>query len=332
MKSPSVHSSHATFTHHYANLPGVRLHYVTCGRGPAVVLLHGWPQTWFEWRFVMPLLANDFTLVAPDLRGLGDSSRPSSGYDKKTVANDIWLLMNGQLGYERFAVVGHDWGSPVAFRVAADHPTAVTHLALLDVPVLGDRPPAEGGALGDRWHHAFHNVPDLPEALVTGRERTYLEFFFKNGCDVAGVFPDEVIDEYVRAYAQPGALRAGFNFYRALRQDVADNRTLFDTGFRLPMPTLGLGGGGTRGRGNIVVASLRRVADQVEGGAVPDCGHFIPEEKPAELAAQLREFLNRAPFVSPPAKSNARNSAPRSAPANKASSPKSRRAPPRVRH
>lgn len=291
MKSPSVHSSPATFAHHYANLPGVRLHYVTCGRGPAVVLLHGWPQTWFEWRLVMPLLANDFTLVAPDLRGLGDSSRPSAGYDKKTVAGDIWQLMNGHLGHERFAAVGHDWGSPVAFRLAADHAGAVTHLALLDVPVIGNQPPAGGGGLGDRWHHDFHNVPDLPEALVTGRERTYLEFFFKNGCDVAGVFPDEVVAEYVRAYAQPGALRAGFNFYRAMRQDLADNRALLDTGFRLQMPTLGLGGGGSRGRGAGVLASLQRVADLAEGGAVADCGHFIPEEKPAELAQLLRDFL-----------------------------------------
>ena len=174
----------------------------------------------------------------------------------------------------------------------------------------------------DALHHLFDEVWSR-----------MVEFFFKNGCDVAGVFPDEVIDEYVRAYAQPGALRAGFNFYRALRKDVADNRALFDSGFRLPMPTLGLGGGGTRGRGNIVVASLRRVADQVEGGSVPDCGHFIPEEKPAELAAQLREFLNRAPTAKVPAGNVAvKKSLSRKTPANSTAAAKSRRAPPRVRH
>jgi pimeloyl-ACP methyl ester carboxylesterase len=239
----------------------------------------------------MPLLADTYTLVAPDLRGLGDSSRPAGGYDKKTLAHDLWLLMREQLGHARFAVVGHDWGSAVAARLAMDHPDAVTHLALLDVPVLGDRPPEEGGRLGDRWHHAFHNVPDLPEALTAGRERTYLEFFFKNGCDVAGVFTEEVIEEYVRAYAQPGAMRAGFSLYRSMAQDVADNRAVFATGFRLPMPTLGLGGGGSRGRGNIVRASLRRVATHVEGGSVADCGHFIPEERPDALARELRRFL-----------------------------------------
>ena len=281
----------AEFAHHYANLEGVRIHFVTLGDGAPVVLLHGWPQTWYEWRRVMPLLADKNSLVAPDMRGLGDSTRPASGYDKKTVANDIWLLMHEHLKHPRFAVVGHDWGAPVAFRVAADHPAEVTHLAMLDVPVPGDQP--AGAAIGGtpRWWHTFHQVPDLPESLVYGRERLYLEWFYMNGCDQAGVIGDDDIAEYVRTYSQPGAMRAGFNFYRALSRDVADNRATFATGFKLPMPTLGLGGGGPRGRGNLVVESLRRVAVQASGGSIPDCGHFIPEEKPAELATQLREFL-----------------------------------------
>src|ERR1700688_1288911 len=281
----------ANFQHHYANLPGVRIHFVSLGQGKPVVLIHGWPQTWYEWRRLMPILADDFLLIAPDLRGLGDSSRPSKGYDKKTVANDVWLLMHDHLGHDRFAVVGHDWGAPVAFRIAADHPDAVTHLAMLDVPVPGDQP--SGAALGGapRWHHLFHAVPDLPEALTFGRERIYLAWFFSNGTDQANVFSDADICEYVRTYSQPGAMRAGFNFYRALSQDVADNRATLASGFKLPMPTLGLGGGGPRGRGNLVVESLRRVAVHAEGGSIPNCGHFIPEEKPVELANQLREFL-----------------------------------------
>ena len=112
-----------------------------------------------------------------------------------------------------------------------------------------------------------------------------------NGCDVAGAIGDADIAEYVRTYSQPGAMRAGFNFYRALPKDVADNRATFATGFKLPMPTLGLGGGGPRGRADLVVESLRRVAIHATGGSIPDCGHFIPEEKPAELAIHLREFL-----------------------------------------
>jgi pimeloyl-ACP methyl ester carboxylesterase len=283
------------FAHHYAQLEGVRLHYVTMGNGAPVVLLHGWPQTWYEWRRVMPLLADKYALVAPDMRGLGDSSRPAAGYDKKTVANDIWLLMHDRLKHARFAVVGHDWGAPVAFRLAADHPSEVTHLAMLDVPVPGDQP--AGGTSPDaigrgaRWWHLFHQVLDLPEALVHGRERLYLEFFYANGCDQAGAIDDADVAEYVRTYSQAGAMRAGFNYYRALPQDVADNRATLATGFKLPMPTLGLGGGGPRGRANLVVESLRRVAVHASGGSIADCGHFIPEEKPEESAKHLREFL-----------------------------------------
>ena len=280
------------FRHHYANLKGVRLHYVTAGKGYPVILIHGWPQTWYEWRRVMPLLAAQCFLVAPDLRGLGDSSRPSKGYDKKTVAGDLWSLMHDHLGIQKFDVVGHDWGAPTAFRLTADHADAVTHLAMLDAPVPGDVPAGSGLSGGPpRWHHLFHQVPDLPEALTYGRERTYLEWFFMAGTDQANVFSDADIAEYVRTYSQPGAMRAGFNFYRALPQDVADNRELLATSFKLPMPTLGIGGGGSRGRGDLIVQSLRRVAIKAEGGAIADCGHFIPEEKPDELARLLREFL-----------------------------------------
>jgi pimeloyl-ACP methyl ester carboxylesterase len=281
------------FKHHYANLRDVRLHFVTLGQGTPVVLLHGWPQTWYEWRKVMPLLADRYLLVAPDLRGLGDSSRPQSGYDKKTVANDVWQLMHDHLGHARFAAVGHDWGAPVAFRLAADHPDAITHLVMLDVPVPGDAPSGADARGAPRWHHLFHRVPDLPEALTFGRERIYLEFFFMNGTDQAGTFNDADIAEYVRTYSQPGAMRAGFNYYRALGRDIEDNRATIESGFRLPMPALGLGGGGPRGRGDLVVQSLRRVAKRAEGGAIDGCGHFIPEEKPDELAARLRDFLAR---------------------------------------
>ena len=285
----------AAFQYHYANLEGVRLHYVTLGRGTPVLLLHGWPQTWYEWRLLMPLLADEYCLVAPDLRGLGDSSRPAAGYDKKTVAEDIWQLIHKHLGYERFIVVGHDVGAVVAFRLAADHAEAVTHLVLLDVPVIGERVESMGGLIPHgqlpRWHHLFHQVVDLPEALTFGRERLYLEWFFNWGTDQAGVFSEADISEYVRAYSQAGAMRAGFNMYRAVPQDIADNHATLATGFKLSMPTLGLGGGGSRGRGDLVVESLRRVALHAEGGAIADCGHFIPEEKPQELAERLRTFF-----------------------------------------
>jgi pimeloyl-ACP methyl ester carboxylesterase len=269
----------------------VRLHYVTAGAGEPVLLLHGWPQTWYEWRHLIAELSGEYCLIAPDLRGLGDSSRPATGYDKRTIAADLWALMSDVLSHEQFIAVGHDWGAPVAFRLAADHPQAVTKLVMLDVPVPGDRPAGSGAGGVPRWHHQFHQLPDLPEALTAGRERIYLEWFFRNGCDVAGAFGEQDIAEYVRSYSQPGAMRAGFNFYRAMRRDVSDNRELFASGFQLPMPTLGLGGGGRRGRGDLVVESLRRVSKHASGGSIPGCGHFIPEEKPRELAEELRAFF-----------------------------------------
>jgi pimeloyl-ACP methyl ester carboxylesterase len=275
----------------YADVNGVRLHYVTAGQGMPVVLIHGIPESSYAWRHVIPLLEDQYQIVAPDLRGLGDSSRPYTGYDKKTMADDVWRLMHDHLGIDKFAVVGHDFGSPVASRLALDHPDAVTHLVLLDVGVPGDRPPGAPGGMSPKWWHMFHQVPNLPEALVAGRERTYLEFTITAIADNP-VFADADFVEYVRTYSQPGAFRATCELYRAMAQDVEDNRALFATGFKLPMPTLGLGGGGPNGRGNDVVESLRLVATHAEGGAIAGSGHWIAEEKPEELVKALRAFFS----------------------------------------
>jgi pimeloyl-ACP methyl ester carboxylesterase len=273
----------------YADLKDVRIHYRVAGEGMPVLLIHGIPETSYAWRHVAPQLADKYHLVMPDLRGLGDSSKPYHGYDKKTLANDLWLLMSEHLGIKRFAVVGHDFGSPVASRLAIDHPDAVTHLALLDVGVPGA--PGAAGGVSVKWWHLFHQVPNLPEALVAGRERIYLETTMNAIADNP-VFTDADFDEYTRALSQPGAFRATCDFYRAMAQDVADNSAVFQTGFKLPMPTLGIGGGGPNGRGGDVVESLQHVALHAEGGAIPDCGHWIAEEKPRELAERLDAFFS----------------------------------------
>ena len=151
-------------THHYAAFDDVMIHYVMAGPGagkaPAIVLLHGWPQTWYEWRHVIPALAQKYTVIAPDLRGLGDSSRPLAGYDKKSVANDIWRLMSETLKIDRFFLVGHDWGGPTAYALSAAHPEAIRRLAILDVTIPGCGGDFSQG--GRRWHHQFHITPDLP--------------------------------------------------------------------------------------------------------------------------------------------------------------------------
>lgn len=273
--------------HHHADLGDVRLHYVTAGQGDPLVLLHGWPQTWFEWRRVMPALAREFRVIAPDLRGLGDSSRPSHGYDKATMANDIWLLLQ-QLGVSQCSVVGHDWGGPVAFALAAAQVEAVRRLAILDVVIPGDGADFSQG--GRRWHHAFHMTPDLPEALVTGRERIYLEWFFRSFAWRPDAIGEEEIAEYLRCYSQPGALRAGLALYRALPQDRDANARRIAAG-KLPMPVLAVGGARSFGRGIEVEQSLRRVAEDVTGAVIADCGHWIPEEQPELLLSHLLPFL-----------------------------------------
>ncbi|HEX2939972.1 MAG TPA: alpha/beta fold hydrolase, partial [Rhodopila sp.] len=138
---------HPGVTHHHADLGDVRLHYVTAGQGFPVVLLHGWPQSWYEWRHLIPELAKSYRVIAPDLRGLGDSSRPANGYDKKTIGNDVWRLVHDVLGIAEFYLVGHDWGGPTAYAVAAAHPDAVRKLAILDVTIPGDGSPniSQGG-------------------------------------------------------------------------------------------------------------------------------------------------------------------------------------------
>ena len=276
--------------HQSLRLSRVVLHVVTAGEGEPVVLLHGWPQTWHEWRKVIPLLRQSYRFVVPDLPGLGDSSRPADGYDKKSIAADLKEMCE-HLELGRFHLVGHDWGGPSAFALACALPERVRTLTVLDVTIPGIGPDISQG--GRRWHHAFHMTPELPEALVHGREREYLGWFYREFCWQRDAIAQADVEEYVRCYSQPGALRAGFEYYRALPRDKADNQALLDSGFRLPMPVLALGGARAeaRGRGEEPLESLRAIASNVRGGAIPECGHFIPEEQPALLAERLLAFF-----------------------------------------
>ena len=279
-------------SHHYADLGDVQLHYVTAGAGFPVVLLHGWPQSWYAWRHVLPTLAAKYRVIAPDLRGLGDSSRPLDGYDKKTIAHDIWRLLHDHLGLKQFMLVGHDWGGPTAYALSAAHPEAVRKLAVLDVTIPGDGSTnfSQGGR---RWHHAFHQTADLPEALISGREDIYFSWFYRNWGDHPNVLSAADIAEYLRVYSQPGALRAGFSYYRNLARDIADNEAIAKT-FKLPMPVLALGGNNAWGRGTEVLQSLQRLGSNVRGGVIDHCGHWMAEEQPAVLLEHLLPFLAEA--------------------------------------
>jgi pimeloyl-ACP methyl ester carboxylesterase len=276
------------FAHHTIALDDVRLHYVTAGSGDPVVLLHGWPQTWFEWRRIIPALARSYTVIAPDMRGLGDSSRPVTGYDKRTVAHDIYQLVH-KLGFQQVYLVGHDWGGPVAYAYACAHSAEVRKLVILDVTIPGEaweKFPQITRRSGI-WHLAFHSVRDLPEALVVGRERTYLSWFYRSLIYNPSAITEEDIDEYERCYAAPGAMRAGFEYYRAIFTDIDQNKE--NAKVKLKMPVLALGG--ERGFRNAPLHSMRELAENVRGGLVERAGHWIAEERPDYLIEQLTAFF-----------------------------------------
>jgi pimeloyl-ACP methyl ester carboxylesterase len=276
-------------THGSAYVNGVELHYVRAGEGPPLLLLHGWPQTWYEWREVIPPLAEQYTVIAPDLRGMGDSGKPRDGYDKRTVADDTRELVH-ELGFEEVAVVGHDWGMPTAYAYAARYREEVQALAVMEAMLPGVR---EDDKLGMLWHVRFHQVRDLPERLVSGNEETYLKWFYREGAYDPSAIDREALDEYVRAYSAPGGLRGGFEYYRAYEEDAEHNKE--HTQQDLEMPVLALGGEASFR--SMPVEDMEAVATDVDGEVVERAGHWIPEERPDYLVERLRGFLEDAGYA-----------------------------------
>jgi pimeloyl-ACP methyl ester carboxylesterase len=282
----SFQIDNTTFYHHMALVNGVQIHYVIGGHGESVVLLHGWPETWYEWRHVMPALAKNYTVIAPDLRGLGDSSKPVTGYDGKTVAEDIHQLVT-QLGFKTIFLVGHDIGSFVAYSYAAVHPSEVKRLVIMDVPPAGFFPPGRPPF----WWVLFHQTPDLPEALVQGKEMMYLSWFYHNFAYNPAAITQADINEYVSHYSAPGGMHTGFEYYRAFPQDVIQNQNYSKT--KLTMPVLAVGGansavGGPNIASSSVVYGMKILAQNVQGIIVPNSGHWIPEERPDFVIKMLQ--------------------------------------------
>ena len=284
-----------TFSHHTASVNGIQMHYVIGGQGDPVVLIHGWPETWYEWHRVMPALAKNYTVIAPDLRGLGDSSKLVTGYDGKTLAEDIHQLVT-QLGFKTIFLVGHDIGSFVVYPYAAAHPTEVKRLVVMDVPPPGFFPPPQVNGGPPLWWILFHQTPDVPEALTQGKEMEYLSWHYQNLAYNRAAITQEAINEYVSRYSAPGGMRAGFEHYRAMPQDAIQNQNYSKT--KLTMPVLALAGGyiPTFG-GNITIPSLveygmKLLAQNVTGITVPNSGHYIPEEQPDVVVKLLNNFFS----------------------------------------
>lgn len=271
----------------FADVNGVKLHYLISGKGDPVVLLHGYAQTSRMWRPLMPGLANNHTVIAPDLRGFGESSTPADGYSKKAMAQDIHALVKS-LGYPRVRIVGHDIGLMVAYAYAAQYPSEVDRIVLMDafLPGVGDWKSV--WLMRDLWH--FHFYGKTPLALVAGRERIYLDHFWNDfAANPAKSVSAKDRKFYTKAYAQPGHMKAGFEVFRAFETDAADFAEFAKT--PLPMPMLVLTG--EKASGDFLIQQGKLVATNVEGVVIKGSGHWLMDEAPGQVIPKLVDFLNR---------------------------------------
>ncbi|WP_420212589.1 alpha/beta fold hydrolase [Burkholderia aenigmatica] len=269
---------------------GLRIHTKVAGAGRAVVLLHGWPQTSYAWRKLVPLLAPHCKVIAPDLRGFGHSSKPATGYDKKTVAGDIAALLHA-LQIDQACIVGHDMGGQVGYAFAALYPQLTEQFVFIEsgLPGFGQEK-AMNVATGGSWHFGFNMAGDISEELVRGREALFVRHFVRRDT-VGTVDPESIteadIDVYATALTQPGALRASFSYYRTLLVDLDDNKTLGEK--KLEMPVLAIGCEFGYGEGS--KATMEKVASNVRGVVLRASGHYPAEEQPEQLASALLDFL-----------------------------------------
>ena len=275
----------------FANVNGVRLHYLVAGKGHPVILLHGYAENSHMWRPLMPQLAKTHTVIAPDLRGFGQSSKPMTGYDKKTMAQDIHALVQS-LGYQHAVVVGHDIGLMVAYAYAAQYPNEVDRIVLMDafLPGVGDWKTV--WLLRDLWH--FHFYGETPLKLVAGRERIYFEHFWNDfAADRNQSVPEVDRRFYARSYAQPGAMRAGFEVFRSFEQDAKDFAQFAKTKLTMPMLVLT----GEKASGEFLIEQARLVDTNVDGVVIKGKGHWLMEEAPDQVIPQLLSFVNKQAAV-----------------------------------
>lgn len=282
------------FRHEFADIDGVRMHYVTGGSGTPLVLIHGWPQTWFGWWPIMPDLAEKHTVYAIDLPGLGDSTGSPSGYDKATLARYVHTLIADRLGVRDARIVGHDFGAAVAFQYATQFPADTARLGYLDLPLPGpgiDAPTYRSMS----WHIAFHSQRRVPEAVVGDDVREYLALFYPQvsfggsafgGTSDRSPFTDAEIDEYARTYRRPETLAGGFELYRALDQDVRDAVAAAPT----QVPTLLMTAQGQLDP--VRATAAPRMTNIVQAVDVPNAGHWLVEENPQFVTSELLRFLD----------------------------------------
>jgi len=291
--------------HRFALVDGVRLHYLTTEADigstqqsadktlPWLLLLAGFPESSHSWRHVIPLLRSHYRIIAVDFPGQGESDKPADGYDTAALADKVHSLVQ-QLHIGRYHIAAHDVGAWVAYPYARRYSSEVHRLALLDAGIPGvtlpDALPTAPDRVWRTWHFAFHCVDELPEQLLTGRERIYLDWFLRRKVADPACFTDADIDEYVRHIATPGGLRAGLAYYRAAHVSAAQNRELVAAG-KLTVPVLAV----SADQGSIpdMAVGLRQFCENVTGIRLQHCGHFVSEEQPKALADHLHAFFSQ---------------------------------------
>jgi pimeloyl-ACP methyl ester carboxylesterase len=274
------------FSERFAKVNGVRLRYLIGGTGSPVVLLHGYAETSHMWRPILPALADSHTVIVPDLRGAGGSAKPASGYDKKTMAMDIHQLTSS-LKLDRVRIVGHDIGLMVAYAYAAQFPQSTDRVVLMDAFLPGIGNWKNVWLLRDMWH--FHFYGEVPLQLVKGRERIYFEHFWNDfAADPKHSVPEADRRIYAKAYAQAGAMRAGFEYFRSFERDAEDFARMATT--RLAMPMLVLSG--EKAGGTFLIDQAKLVASDVTGQVVPGVGHWLMEEAPRTVIPAIINFVH----------------------------------------
>src|SRR5215468_1753680 len=297
--TPSATAGADRIEHHVARIDGIRFHYVTAGTGDPVLLLPGWPESWIAWRKVLPLLVGaGRRVIVLDPRGFGESDKPAGGYDLDTAARDLHLFLEATnlATAGGIDIVAHDVGTWIAHAHAANYPADVKRLVLTEsnipgVTAFGGGVPSEAVNLKS-WQFAFNRLNDLPEMLIQGREREYLAWIFATKSFRAYAIDSAALDEYTRQYSAPGAMRAGFAWYRANFDAEGLAQAKARAAKRLTMPVLALGG--SEGVGDALRATVATIGDRVQGGAITGattgCGHFLPEECPDELTEVILKF------------------------------------------
>lgn len=283
--------THPAIRHHTIQANGIRQHFIEAGSGPPVVLLHGFPETNYAWRAQIPVLAQKYRVLAPDLRGYGATEKPTSGYDKRNMALDLCALLDA-LGIGEIGLVGHDRGARVATRFAKDWPNRLSRLVVMDnVPTRIVARQANAKIARAYWFFYFHQVLDLPEALIVGREAIWLRHFFSDWCYNPHAITGEAFAAYIDAYSAPGAVRGALSDYRANAEDIEQDRA--DADIKIACPVLAMWGAEFDAVGKMfdMKSVWSEMADDLRTQAIEECGHLPHEEQPTIVNALLEDFF-----------------------------------------